>query len=175
MRVEILQDANESQLRPALAFSTREFEAHFAASKVSAPENPSASSIAHWTMLVREKSGCVFLCLGEESTSSNSDNNNDTIDGLVFTYTKGSHTHIWLAITASHARQKGVMKALFNAVESHAQASGFTQLSVNTLPSVFTAMPGFLVKNGFIKVGESFLAEGTPLQTAKWSFTKTIA
>ncbi|KAJ3267074.1 hypothetical protein HDU77_007014 [Chytriomyces hyalinus] len=188
MRVEILRgEANESQLCSALAFSAREFEAYFAANKVRAPENVSASSIAHWTMLMREKSGCMFMCMRDDnpllesaSTLSNNDSiniNNDNInnmDGFVFTYTKGPCTHIWLAITASHARQKGVMQTLFNAVESHARASGFTQLSVNTMPSVFTAMPGFLLKSGFVKVAESLVAEGTPSQTAKWSFTKTI-
>ncbi|KAI8829820.1 hypothetical protein BJ741DRAFT_372925 [Chytriomyces cf. hyalinus JEL632] len=185
MRVEILREANESQLCSALAFSAREFEAYFAANKVRAPENVSSSSIAHWAMLVREKSGCLFMCMGDDdrlesaSTSSNNDTinnngNNNNMDGFVFTYTKGAYTHIWLAITASHARQKGVMQTLFNAVESRARASGFTQLSVNTMPSVFTAMPGFLLKNGFVKVAESLVAEGTPLQTARWSFTKTI-
>ncbi|KAJ3404570.1 hypothetical protein HDU80_002657 [Chytriomyces hyalinus] len=193
MRVEILREANESQLCSTLAFSAREFEAYFAANKVRAPENVSSSSIAHWTMLVREKSGCLFVCMRDDnllesaSTLSNNDSininnhninfNNDNInnmDGFIFTYTKGACTHIWLAITASHARQKGVMQTLFNAVESHARASGFTQLSVNTMPSVFTAMPGFLLKNGFVKVAESLVAEGTASQTAKWSFTKTI-
>ncbi|KAI8609981.1 hypothetical protein BC830DRAFT_1147832 [Chytriomyces sp. MP71] len=157
LRIDTLQGTDALAAIPSLiAFSNAEFAPY----AVLAPAQAATSDPTHWQTLVTEKAGTIHRC-----------HLNDILSGLIFTYANPSGTHIWLAVTAVHARRKGVMRALFASVLAR-ESVGFI-VTVNTLPEVFVDMPPFLESQGFHLQAEESVTDGIR-STRKLRFQKVV-
>ncbi|KAJ3130411.1 hypothetical protein HK100_008086, partial [Physocladia obscura] len=113
----------------------------------------SSRSLSDWADLLETQRGCIHTAV------TTADNGDERIDALAFTFLKPASDHptehVWIAITGEHARRRGVMKALFAAVEARAVGNGRRKITVNTYPVQFPSMFLFLEANGYILLMET--------------------